>query len=285
MRLASYEDHGAPGLAAAGNDGIFHGLTAGQPGYPGDLESLLAEGADLVEIGRKLQTAPPADLTKVRLRPPLSRPGKIVCLGLNYQSHSAEFGLKIPAFPELFARFPSTLVGHGSPLIRPRASEQLDYEGELAVILGRGGRHIPKETALDHVAGYAIFNDASVRDVQFRGTQWLPGKNFDGTGAFGPWLATADELPPGARGLRLTTRLNGLVTQDALTSDMIFDVGTQIALVSQIMALSPGDVFVTGTPGGVGQSRTPKLFMKPGDVCEVEIEAIGVLRNPVALEP
>lgn len=284
MRLASYENHGTPGLAAAGKDGDFHGLTTDQPGYPGDLERLLAEGADLADVGRKLQAAPRVDLAKVRLKPPLSHPGKIVCLGLNYQTHSAEFGLKIPAFPELFARFPSSLVGHGSPIIRPRISEKLDYEGELAVIIGRGGRHIPRETALAHVAGYAVFNDASVRDVQFRGSQWLPGKNFDQTGAFGPWLVTADALPPGAKGLRLTTRLNGVVTQDASTGDMIFDVAAQIALVSEIMTLSPGDVFITGTPGGVGQSRTPKLFMKPGDVCEVEIEAIGVLRNPVALE-
>ena len=176
----------------------------------------------------------------------------------------------------------SSLVGHNAPIVKPSISDQLDYEGEMAMIIGRKGRSIPKEKALEYIAGYSIFNDASVRDFQLRTSQWTVGKNFDGTGAFGPWLVTPDELPAGARGLRIQTRLNGTVLQDSNTSAMLFDVADQIAYLSQAVTIEPGDVFVTGTPSGVGSSRNPKLFMKIGDVCEIEIEKIGILRNPVA---
>ena len=214
--------------------------------------------------------------------PVLPAPEKIMCAGLNYADHSAESGFKQPDYPALFPRFSSSLVGHKAPIIRPLASDTLDFEGEVAAIIGRGGRHIPKATALDHVAGYALFNDASVREYQFKGgTQWTMGKNFDGTGAFGPWFVTADELPPGLRGLRLQTRLNGAVVQSASTDDLVFDIATLVSIISQGITLVPGDVIVSGTPGGVGHARTPRLYMHAGDTCEVEVEGVGLLLNPI----
>jgi 2-keto-4-pentenoate hydratase/2-oxohepta-3-ene-1,7-dioic acid hydratase in catechol pathway len=177
------------------------------------------------------------------------------------------------------------LIAHGAPLIRPIVSEQLDFEGELAAIIGKPGRHIPVDQALDHIAGYAPFNEASIRDYQIaRGQQWTLGKNFDGTGAFGPEFVTADELPPGAKGLHLETRLNGTVVQSANTDDLIFDIATLVSRLSEAVRLETGDVIVTGTPAGIGLFRKPQLWMKPGDVCEVEIERVGLLRNPVADE-
>lgn len=231
-----------------------------------------------------LRDGPLIDLGTVQLLPPLSAPDKIICIGLNYADHSAESGFQQPEYPTVFARFASSLVAHEAPIVRPRVSEQLDYEGELVAIIGRGGRHIDRANALDHVAGYSLFNDASIRDYQFKSPQWIMGKTFDGTGAFGPEFVTADELPRGAAGLKLQTRLNGAVVQEALTNDLVFDVATLVSLVSVAMTLSPGDLIVTGTPSGVGLARKPPLWMKPGDVCEVEIEGLGVLRNPVAEE-
>ena len=211
-------------------------------------------------------------------------PQKIVCVGLNYADHAKESPYEQPTYPALFCRFNSTLVGHGAPIMRPRVSEQLDYEGELVVIIGKRGRHITADRALEHVAGYSIFNDASVRDYQFKSPQWTAGKNFDATGAFGPGFVTADDLPAGARGLRLQTRLNGQTVQDATTGDMLFDVVSLITIISEAMTLEVGDVIVSGTPAGVGFARKPPLWMKQGDVCEVEIEGLGVLRNPIVDE-
>jgi 2-keto-4-pentenoate hydratase/2-oxohepta-3-ene-1,7-dioic acid hydratase in catechol pathway len=173
------------------------------------------------------------------------------------------------------------LIGHGAPILRPPQSVQLDYEGELVAIIGKTARDVNEAEALDCVMGYSIFNDGSIRDYQFKAPQWTPGKNFDDTGAFGPWLVTADELPPGCEGLRLETRLNGQVVQSASTSDMVFPVARLVSILSSFLTLKPGDVIVTGTPSGVGMARQPQLFMKHGDVCEVEIEKIGVLSNPV----
>lgn len=282
MRFAAFRKAGRLGLAAAARGGAFHGFLAGEAGYPGALDALVAEGPDaLAAAGRALLAGPEIALDAVELLPPLPNPPKIVCVGLNYADHSAESGFQVPSYPTIFARFASSLVGHGAPIIRPRISEQLDYEGEVVAVIGRGGRHIPKADALDHVLGYSIFNDASVRDYQTRAPQWTIGKNFDGTGAFGPVLVTADELPPGAHGLRISTRLNGQVVQDASTDDLIFDVATLVSTLSEAITWEPGDVIVTGTPAGVGLARKPPLWMKPGDVCEVEVEGIGVLRNPI----
>ncbi len=286
MRFAAFRQGGRQGLAAAMPGGAFHGLLEDDARYPGGLPDLVAAGAEaLAEAGRALLLAGKVvDLDTVTLLPPLPNPPKIVCVGLNYADHSAESGFKVPSYPTIFARFPSSLVGHRAPIIRPRVSDQLDYEGEVVAVIGRGGRHIPKAAALDHVIAYSVFNDASVRDYQTRAPQWTVGKNFDGTGAFGPFLVTADELPSGARGLRITTRLNGQVVQDASTDDLIFDVATLVSTLSEAITWEPGDVIVTGTPAGVGLARKPPLWMRPGDVCEVEVERIGVLRNPIVDE-
>jgi acylpyruvate hydrolase len=234
-----------------------------------------------LRIGRTLGQSPAVDLKVVRLLPPVPVPPKILCVGLNYDDHLEESGLKKPEYPEIFARFASSLIAHQDPIRRPRESTALDYEAELAVVIGKPGRRIPQEQALDHVAGYSLFNDATVRDFQLRTPQWTMGKNFDGTGSFGPWLVTPDALPPGARGLRIQGRLNGRVMQDARTDLLIFSVPVLIATVSVAMSLERGDVIITGTPGGVGVARKPPVFMQPGDIFEVEIEGLGVLTNPV----
>jgi acylpyruvate hydrolase len=281
MRFVSYELNGHQGLAVAG-DGTWRGLCSNDAGYPGALESLIARGGDaLARAGKELASAPEIQLAAVKLLPPLANPEKVICVGLNYRDHSAESGFKQPDFPTLFGRFNSSLIGHGAPILRPEQSVQLDYEGELVAVIGKTARDIDESDALDHVMGYSIFNDASLRDYQFKAPQWTPGKNFDDTGAFGPWLVTADELPPGCEGLKLETRLNGEVVQTASTSDMVFPVAKLVAIISSFLTLKPGDVIVTGTPSGVGMARKPQLWMKHGDVCEVEIENIGVLSNPV----
>ncbi len=280
MRLFMYERAGKAGTGVrAGSE--LRGLEEGSSDYPGGLDDLLASGADLRSVGKELESAPALDPGSLTFRPPLERPSKILCVGLNYRDHSAETGMTLPEYPTIFARFPSCLVGHEGAIRKPEISDQLDYEGELAVVLGRRARRVSRSDSLRHVGAYSVFNDASVRDYQKRTTQWTLGKNFDGTGAFGPWLVTPDELPEGARGLRIATRLNGRVMQDGSTSDLVFGVEDLISILSQVMTLEPGDVIVTGTPAGVGMARKPPLYMKKGDVCEVEIEGIGTLRNPI----
>jgi acylpyruvate hydrolase len=284
MRFISAKRHGKEGTGIVEADKA-RVLWAGAPGYPGTLDQLVKGGmAALTAAGKTLGSAQVVALADLELLPPLSQPGKIICIGLNYADHSRESGFAVPTYPAIFSRYASSMMGHGAPMVRPRASEQLDFEGEMAVIIGKGGRHIAEASALDHVLGYSVFNDGSIRDFQFKSTQWTMGKNFDATGAFGPTLVTADELPPGAKGLKLETRLNGHVVQSATIDDMIFNVAELIALVSVAHALEPGDVIVSGTPAGVGMARKPPLWMKPGDVCEVEIEKIGLLRSPIIAE-
>lgn len=281
MRFMSFVAAEAVGIAVEVGGG-WRGLTSASPDFPGDLLSLIRKGGtELKDAGQKLADSPAIDLDLVKLLPPVSHPEKIVCIGLNYTDHSAESGFKQPDFPTIFGRFNSSIVPHGAALLRPEVSDQLDYEGELAAIIGRPARDVSEAEALNYVVGYSIFNDGSVRDYQFKAPQWTPGKNFDGTGAFGPWFVTADSLPAGCKGLRLQTRLNGQVVQDASTSDMVFSVAKLVSVLSSFMTLVPGDVIVTGTPSGVGVARKPPLFMKDGDVCEVEIERIGILSNPV----
>jgi acylpyruvate hydrolase len=221
-------------------------------------------------------------LSEVKLLPPVPRPGKVICIGLNYRAHAIEGRNPIPDYPAVFIRCNTSLAAPGAPLIYPECSDKLDYEAELAVVVGKRATAVHAADALDYVAGYSCFNDGSVRDYQRKSTQWTMGKNFDGTGGFGPDLVTPDELPTGASGLRLVARLNGEVMQDSNTSDMIFDVATLIATLSEGMTLEPGDVIATGTPSGVGYARTPPVFMKPGDVIEIDIERIGVLTNTIA---
>ena len=285
MRFMAYRDAQGRGLAAMDHYGQCRGLHEADVGFPGHLESLIASGSESLRAAyQTLRQGMAVDPGAVDVLPPLSTPGKIICVGLNYADHSAESGFKQPDYPTLFGRFTSSMIGHGAAMIRPAASEQLDYEGEVVAVIGRRGRHIPKASALGHVAGYTICNEGSVRDYQFKSPQWTMGKNFDGTGAFGPVFVTADELPPGCKGLRLQTRLNGEIVQDASTDDLVFDVKTLVSVISEGITLEPGDLIVTGTPAGVGLARKPPLWMKPGDVCEVEVERIGILRNPIADE-
>ena len=289
MRLISVRHHGRAGTGLLHPDGRGQLLWADAPHYPGTLDQLVAQGpAALQAAGRVIAAAPAVDLAGLdglAWLPPLQASGKVICIGLNYADHSRESGFEPPSYPAIFSRYAGNLIGHGAAIQRPGESEQLDYEGELVAVIGKAGRHIPVESALDHVLGYSVFNDGSVRDYQFKSAQWTIGKNFDHTGAFGPALVTADELPAGCKGLRLQTRLNGELLQSASTDDMIFDVATLVSLLSVAHALQPGDIIVTGTPAGVGLARKPPLWMKPGDVCEIEIERVGLLRNPVVQAP
>jgi acylpyruvate hydrolase len=281
VRFIRFEDSGGVGLAVEAN-GVAHGLHESDAGFPGRLAALVGKGRNaLRQAGETLASGPAVNLDKAKILPPFPTPPKIICVGLNYRDHSAESGFKQPDYPTLFTRFATSLVGHDAPVIRPKVSDKFDYEGELVAVIGEGGRHISHADALNHVAGYSLFNDVSVRDYQFKSPQWTVGKNFDGTGPFGPVFVTADELPAGAKGLRLQTRLNGEIMQDANTDDMVFDVATLIVTISEAITLESGDVIVTGTPSGVGQSRKPPVFMKAGDRVEVEIEKIGILSNPV----
>lgn len=216
-----------------------------------------------------------ADITLLAPCEPLT---KLVCLGLNYKNHVEETHNDLPVNPSLFTKLPDALVAHGDPIIRPRASEHLDYEGEIAVVIGKAGRHIAAEDALDHVFGYTVMNDGSVRDFQKHSVS--AGKNFWRSGALGPWIVTADEIPDPA-GLKLETRLNGQTVQSTTADLMLYDIPTAIAYISKWTPLAPGDVIATGTPGGVGARRTPPLWMKAGDVIEVEVSSVGVLSNPV----
>ena len=283
MRIIHFEKESVLGIAADDGSG-WHGLTERDNGFPGTLPELIAQGMDLLRTGRNLLRSHAIDLNTVRLLPPVPRPRKILCVGLNYDDHLEESGLKSPVYPEIFARYATSLIAHGEPIRLPPESLTLDYEAELAVVIGRGGRRINRDEALDHVAGYSLFNDATIRDFQLRTPQWTMGKNFDGTGAFGPWLVTPDALPPGAHGLRIQGRLNGQVMQDAFTDKLIFNVATLIEMISIAISLEPGDVIITGTPGGVGAARKPPVYMQPGDVFEVEIEGMGILSNPVQRE-
>jgi 2-keto-4-pentenoate hydratase/2-oxohepta-3-ene-1,7-dioic acid hydratase in catechol pathway len=230
--------------------------------------------------------APPRAIVKGRpaLLPPIPNPGKIICVGLNYKDHAAEANLGIPTSAILFLRLPSSIVGPGQAIIRPKASKDFDYEAELMVVIGKKGRNIPKSRALDYVAGYSVGNEGSIRDYQMKASQWTLGKNFDNTGSWGPDLVTADEVKKGGEGLKIECRLNGEVLQSSNTKNMIFNTQAIINAASVAMTLQPGDIIFSGTPAGVGFVRKPPIFMKPGDLCEIEIEGLGILRNPVKAE-
>lgn len=247
------------------------------------LKALLEAGA--IDTARTAAESKEPSLThdSVKLLPVIPDPGKILCVGLNYHDHVAETGRTLSQYPTLFTRFATTLVGHEATLIKPQVSDKFDYEGELALVIGKPGRHIAAEDAFDHVAGYVAFNDGSVRDWQGHTSQFTPGKNFDATGGFGPALVTPDEVGP-LQDLTLTTRFNGSVVQQAKLGLMINPIPELIAYISTFTSLAPGDVIVTGTPGGVGMKRKPPLYMKPGDVVEVEIDRVGLLRNRVEAE-
>jgi 2-keto-4-pentenoate hydratase/2-oxohepta-3-ene-1,7-dioic acid hydratase in catechol pathway len=282
MKLVSFSTSTGAGYGVLVGDGIVD-LRRRLGNRAPTLRDCLAENL-LAEAGRLARTeTPDFALADVKLEPVIPNPDKIICVGLNYRDHVAETGRPLTENPALFARFAGSQIGHLEPLVKPKVSDEFDYEGELAVIIGKAGRYISAWQALDHVAGYACYNEGSVRDWQRHTSQFLAGKTFAGTGAFGPWLVTSDEIPDPSR-LTLQTRLNGQVVQHTTTDLLITDVSNLIVYISTILPLLPGDVIVSGTPGGVGLKRKPPLFMKPGDVAEVEISGIGILRNPVVPE-
>lgn len=283
MKLASYEHTGKPSYGVVKDGGIIDlGARLASNGH-GTLRQLLTNNALDAAQALAASTGPDISLSDVTLSPVIPDPDKIICVGMNYHDHVAEIGRTVTAKPALFARFAGSQVGHLQPMIKPAVSDEFDYEGELAVVIGLGGRHIKEDDALRHVAGYACYNEGSIRDWQRHTSQFLAGKTFAGTGAFGPWLVTADEIADPAN-LTLETRLNGERVQHTTTDKLITTIPALIAYCSTIIPLLAGDVIVTGTPGGVGLKRAPPLFMKPGDIVEVEISGVGVLRNPVIAE-
>lgn len=293
MRLFSFEENGIAKIGVLTNAAdTFVDLSAASPHLPTDMTALIAmdggleAAASAASQASALAIHPLSALQGGNLKylPLVPNPSKIVCMGLNYADHAAEGGNARPEYPSFFMRGPSSLVAHGEAIIRPRASPNLDYEAELAVIIGTRARHLTKENALSCVAGYSCFNDGSIRDYQRKTSQWTIGKNFDKTGAFGPYLVTPDELPAGCEGLRIQSRLNGQVMQDANTAVFLWNVIESLVIISECMTLEPGDVIITGTPAGVGYARKPPVWMKPSDVCEIEIDGIGVLVNTIADE-
>ncbi|MBC8745549.1 2-keto-4-pentenoate hydratase/2-oxohepta-3-ene-1,7-dioic acid hydratase in catechol pathway [Paraburkholderia sp. WC7.3g] len=282
MKLASFSTHQGPSFGIVRDATVFD-LGKRLGGRYADLKALIAADA----FGEAAQAAEGTQgdypLSEVTLLPVITNPGQIFCIGLNYAEHVKETNRETTEQPVIFMRVPASQVGHGQPMLRPPESQQFDYEGEIAVVIGRGGRRIAEADAWNHIAGYACYNDGSVRDWQRHTSQWGPGKNFYRTGAFGPWMVTSDEIEPNAV-MTLVTRLNGQEVQRATTQMLIHGIAKQIAYLSTFTPLAPGDVIVTGTPGGVGAKRNPPLFMKPGDVTEVEVDRIGVLSNPVADE-
>jgi 2-keto-4-pentenoate hydratase/2-oxohepta-3-ene-1,7-dioic acid hydratase in catechol pathway len=283
MRIASFVHNQRATYGVDRGDGRLADVGAVLGGrYPDVLEVLRAGAISDIEVA--FTRAPIVEHSAVIMLPPVPNAPRIFCIGINYASHRDETGRAESAHPTVFVRFASSIVGAGQPLECPAASEMFDYEGELAFIIGRRGRRIRRQDALEHVAGYSCFNDGSVRDWQRHTSQFTPGKNFDRSGACGPWLVTADEVPDPAT-LELRTRLNGKEMQHSSTDLLIFDVPALVEYLSAFTELQPGDVVATGTPGGVGAARTPPTFMNPGDTIEVDITGVGTLRNPVTSEP
>ncbi|MGG5818559.1 fumarylacetoacetate hydrolase family protein [Falsiroseomonas sp. HW251] len=279
MRLVSFLHGDRPACGVVQGDAI---LVAPTTPYA-DLKAVIAADA-VAEFARLCEgSGQRVPLGGATLLPLIPNPGKILCVGLNYEDHRRETGRAVVENPTIFTRFADSQAAHLQPLLRPRVSTDFDYEGELAVVIGKGGRYIPRDRAFEHVAGYSCYNDGSVRDWQRHTIQFTPGKNFPQTGAFGPFLVTPDEVPD-LDALTLTTRVNGQVVQQAGLDHMIFDVPRIIEYCSAFTPLSPGDVIATGTPGGVGAKRQPPLWLKPGDTVEVEITGIGLLRNGIADE-
>lgn len=269
MRIVTFDQGGK----------IRHGVRTG------DTVQIHPTAPSAVALATSLDAYPAGDvvaLDQVSLLPPVPRPGKLICIGLNYRAHAIEGGNPIPEYPAVFMRTATSLSAPEGAMILPECSDKLDYEAELAVIIGKPTTNVSEAEALNYVAGYSCFNDGSIRDYQRKSTQWTMGKNFDQTGGFGPELVTPDELPAGAAGLRIMSRLNGELMQDSDTGDMIFDVKSLIATLSEVMTLEPGDVIATGTPSGVGYARKPPVFLREGDRIEVEIEKIGTVSNVVA---
>jgi acylpyruvate hydrolase len=289
MKIVAFTSEKGPRLGMVEGDRAID-LSAADGNAPTDLgEWLAAHDGDLKPLADLAKRAPASarrPLSGLKYGLPVARPGKIICLGLNYLEHVKEGAQRdnVPKFPTIFMRGRTSLVSHGQPIVRPRVTETLDYEAEMILVVGRRAKHLTSASALSCVAGYSCGNEGSVREFQRKTTQWDMGKNFDHTGAFGPWFVSADELPPGGKGLKIETRLNGNVMQSDNTDNMMFPVIETLVYVTQGMTLEPGDIIFTGTPSGVGFARKPPVWMKNGDVCEIEIGGIGVLRNPIADE-
>ena len=289
MRFLSFEANGQADIGWVKDIHAtdFVNLTLAAPELPRNLKDLICTPGGLTAADAAARKAPASavqSIASVTMLPLIPNPGKIVCMGLNYADHAKEGGNARPEYPSFFLRGNSSMVGHNQPIVRPKASTQLDYEAELAVIIGKKARHLTADNALDCIAGYSCFNDGSIRNYQRKSSQWTIGKNFDGTGPFGPCLVTPDELPPGAAGLRIQSRLNGKVMQDANTDVFLWNVVEALRIITECMTLEPGDVIITGTPAGVGYARTPPVWMAPGDVCEIEVEGVGILSNPIVDE-
>jgi 2-keto-4-pentenoate hydratase/2-oxohepta-3-ene-1,7-dioic acid hydratase in catechol pathway len=279
MKLASFSTAQGASYGVVGAKGIVDLRRYLGNQFP-DLKALIA-GNGLAQVAQYVSATPDYQASDVTWLPVIPNPDKIVCVGLNYQDHVVETGRDNTEQPAIFLRLPESQVGHRQPIVRPRESTHLDFEAEIAVIIGTPGRRISQQNAYNHVFGYACYNDGSVRDWQRHTIQWTAGKNFPRTGAFGPWMVTADEIPPGSR-MTLSCRLNGQQMQHATTEQMIFRIPKIIEYVSTWTTLAPGDVLVTGTPGGVGARRTPPVWMKPGDKVEIEIDKVGILENTIA---
>jgi acylpyruvate hydrolase len=287
LKIVGFEKDSALRLGVVEGDSVID-LQAVDARLPNDLGRWLAENdgelAPLGDIAKRAPSSARLALATITFALPVARPGKIICLGLNYLEHAKEGGHQKPEYPSIFMRCRTSLTPHLAPIIRPFVSETLDYEAELLVVIGRRMKHATLSDALTCIAGYSCFNDGSIRKFQRRTSQWDMGKNFDRTGGFGPWVVDAQALPPGAKGLKIESRLNGQVLQSDNTANMLFPVAETIVDVTQGMTLEPGDIIAMGTPSGVGHARKPPLWMRAGDVCEIEIEGIGVLRNPIVDE-
>ena len=280
MKLASFSVNNKQSYGMLSGDTVLEPSDAFRTRYA-DLRAVIAAGA-LAELETG-EFAASYDTESVKFLPPIPNPDKILCVGVNYRPHIEEMGREVPAHPVVFVRFPGSQTGHKQPVLRPQASRKFDFEGELAVVIGKPSRHVSRSDALDHIAGYCCFMDGSVRDWQKHTMQFTPGKNFDRSGAMGPWLVTSDEVAdPSA--LTLTTRVNNEIMQEGRVSDLVFDIPALVAYCSTFTQLLPGDVIATGTPGGVGAARTPERWLKAGDSIEVEIPGVGLLVNPVADE-
>lgn len=289
MKIIGFEANGGLHLGVVEGDQVVDLQAVDNRLSPNLADVLAANNGDLKPLGDIAKRAPASarvPLKGIKYALPVARAGKIICLGLNYLEHVKEGSQRdnIPKFPSIFMRVQTSLAPHEAPLIRPRASEQLDYEAEMVAVVGKRAKNLTMDNAADCIVGYSCFNEGSVREFQRHTTQWSMGKNFDRTGGFGPWLVTADELPKTGAGLAIQTRLNGQVMQSDNTSNMMFPLLETLAYLTKGMTLEPGDVIVTGTPSGVGHARKPQVWMKPGDTVEVEVEKIGILRNSIADE-
>ena len=284
MRLVTFQGQSGPAIGVRLGDKVID-LSKAAPDLPIDMIGLLEGGeSSLAKAKAAANNAADdakVDMSSVKLLVPIARPGKIVCIGRNYTAHAAEGGAETPTYPEVFYRGSTTLIAQGEPIIRPKCSDKLDFEAELVVVIGKLAKHVAEADAGAYIAGYSLFNEGTLRDYQRKSSQWTVGKNFDNTGPFGPEIVTSDEVPEGAKGLRIQSRLNGQIMQDANTDDLVFTIHNLIYRLTECMTLEPGDIIVSGTPAGVGYARTPPVFMKPGDIIEIEVDGIGVLTNTI----